>query len=334
MILVCGEALIDLFAGQPEGIEMPARAVAGGSPFNVAIGLARQGAPAAFLGGVSRDRFGEWLAERLRREGVDGRFMVRTDRLTTLSAVTTAADGQPRYSFHGEGAADRSLTMADMPDALPDEVQALTFGSYTMVVEPVGASFAALAEREHRRRVISIDPNLRPSVVGDMALWERAAEPFYRMATIIKASDEDVRTAWGGRFSVADAGAWWLDRGASLVVITTGADGAVAFSAAGQIGVPGRPVAVHDTVGAGDTFHAALLAQLWRTERLNRQAIAALDLPAIRELLAYATAAAAITVGRRGADLPTAAEVAATLGPQRQGAGAGAAPATSTSFNV
>ncbi|MFN3672588.1 MAG: carbohydrate kinase family protein [Bosea sp. (in: a-proteobacteria)] len=315
MIVVCGEALIDLFVGQPEGAEMPARAVAGGSPFNVAIGLARQGAPAAFLGGVSRDRFGEWLAERLRREGVDERFMVRTNRLTTLSAVTTAADGQPRYSFHGEGAADRSPTLADMPESLPDAVQALAFGSYTMVVDPVGASFAALAERERHRRVISVDPNLRPSVLGDMALWEKAAEPFYRMATIVKASDEDVDIAWGGRFSVTDAGAWWLDRGASLVVITTGGDGAVAFSAAGRIAVPGRPVPVQDTVGAGDSFHAALLAQLWRTGRLSQPAIAALDLPAIRELIVYATAAAAITVGRRGADLPTAAEVAASLRP-------------------
>lgn len=313
MILVCGEALIDLFVGPPEGREMPARAVAGGSPFNVAIGLARQGVPAAFLGGVSRDRFGDLLAETLRQEGVDQRFLVRTDRLSTLSAVATAPDGQPSYSFHGEGAADRSLLPSDLPGELPPEVAALTFGSYTMVVEPVGSSFAALAEREHGRRVISVDPNLRPSVVGDMALWARAAERFYRTATLIKASDEDVRIAWGGQLSIGEAAAYWLERGASLVVITTGVQGAVAFSAAGQIAVPGRSVAVRDTVGAGDTFHAALLAQLVRTGHLTPQAVATLDLGAIGELIAYATAAAAITVGRRGADLPSAAEVAASL---------------------
>jgi fructokinase len=321
VILVCGEALIDLFVGPPEGTEMPARAVAGGSPFNVAIGLARQGVPAAFLGGISRDRFGELLAETLRKEGVDERFLVRTDRLSTLSAVATAPDGQPSYSFHGEGAADRSLTPADLPGELPPEIAALTFGSYTMVVEPVGSSFAALAEREHGRRVISVDPNLRPSVVGDMALWAGAAERFYRTATIVKASDEDVRIAWGGQISIGEAAAYWLDRGASLVVITTGVEGAVAFCAGGQIAVPGRPVTVRDTVGAGDTFHAALLAQLARTGRLTPQAVAALDLTAIGELTAYATAAAAITVGRRGADLPTAAEVAASLPPQASGRG-------------
>src|SRR5437762_3525245 len=113
MILVCGEALIDLFVGLREGSEMPARAVAGGSPFNVAIGLARLGISSAFLGGISRDRFGALLTDILAEEGVDRRFVVRTDRLSTISAVSTSPDGQPSYAFHGEGAADRSLEPSD-----------------------------------------------------------------------------------------------------------------------------------------------------------------------------------------------------------------------------
>jgi fructokinase len=313
MILVCGEALIDLFVGPPEGAEMPARAVAGGSPFNVAIGLARLGVPSAFLGGISRDRFGTLLADTLALEGVDDGFLVRTDRLSTISVVATASDGQPSYAFHGESAADRSLELSDLPAPLPPEIEALTFGSYTMAVEPVGSSFAALAEREKGRRVISVDPNLRPSVIGDMARWASAAERFYRTATLIKASDEDVRIAWGGRISIAEAAAYWLGCGARLVVVTEGARGATAFSAAGSISVPGRLVAVRDTVGAGDTFHAALLAQLSKTGRLHPDAIAALDTEAIGDLLAYSAAAAAVTVTRRGADLPTAADVEAIL---------------------
>jgi fructokinase len=313
MILVCGEALIDLFVGPPDGTEMPARAVAGGSPFNVAIGLARLGIESAFLGGISRDRFGQLLAETLVQEGVDDRFLLRTGKLSTISAIATASDGQPSYSFHGEGAADRSLEIADLPACLQPDIQALTFGSYTMVVEPVGSTFAALAERETGHRVISVDPNLRPTVVGDMARWAGAAERFYRSATLIKASDEDVRIAWDGQITIAEAASYWLDCGAKLVVITEGARGAVAFSEAGSISVPGRQVAVQDTVGAGDTFHAALLAQLAKTGRLHPEAIATLDLPVIAELLTYATAAAAITVTRRGADLPTAAEVEARL---------------------
>jgi fructokinase len=319
MILVCGEALIDLFVGPAEGAEMPARAVAGGSPFNVAIGLARLGVRSAFLGGISRDRFGTLLADTLALEGVDDRFLVRTDRLSTISAIATSRDGQPSYAFHGEGAADRSLERSDLPAALPAEIEALTFGSYTMVVEPVGSALAALAEREKGRRVISVDPNLRPTVFGDMARWASSAERFYRTATLIKASDEDVRIAWGGRVSIAEAAAYWLGCGAGLVVVTEGAKGATAFSAAGSVSVPGRSVVVCDTVGAGDTFHAALLALLAKTGRLHPDAIAALDAQAIGDLLAYATAAAAITVTRRGADLPTAADVEANLHPPRTG---------------
>ena len=309
MILVCGEALIDLFVRAHGGSDMSTHAVAGGSPFNVAVGLARLDVQTAFLSGISRDHFGAFLVDRLAREGVDGRFIVRTDRPSPISIVATSDDGQPNYTFHGEGAADRSLRLADLPRELPDDVQALTFGSYSMAVEPVGTTFAALAEREHGRRVISVAPNVRPAVVGDMKSWAVAAERFYRTATMIKTSDEDIRLAWGGRASIADAAAYWLACGAHLVVVTEGAKGATAFSTTGSVSVPGRCAVVRDTVGAGDTFHAALLARLAKTGRLRPEAIAALDPPAIRELLAYATAAAAITVSREGADLPTAADI-------------------------
>jgi len=313
VILVCGEALVDLFAGAGEGGEMSARIVAGGSPFNVAIGLARLGVETAFLGGVSRDGFGAFLADLLTREGVEGSYLVRTDRLTTISVVATGKDGHPSYAFHGEGAADRSLVAADLPLLLPESVRALTFGSYTMAVEPVGTAFAALAERERGRRVISVDPNLRPTAIGDMSGWHGAAERFYRAATIIKASDEDIRIAWDGQLTMAEAASYWLDLGAQLVVVTQGEQGATAYSAAGTVSVSGHRVTVADTVGAGDTFHAALLACLERTDRLRPEAITALDREALAELLAYAVAAASITVRRRGADLPRAAEVEAVL---------------------
>lgn len=313
MILVCGEALVDLFLDPPEGAEMAGRAVAGGSPFNVAIGLARLGVPVAFLGAISLDGIGAMLAERLAREGVDTRFTPRSDRLSTISAVATGADGQPSYGFHGEGAADRFLMPAHLPAELPPEVKALSFGSYSMAVEPTGSTLALLAEREHGRMVISVDPNVRPGVVPDMALWARAAERFYRAATIVKASEEDVHIAWGGKLSLQEAAAYWLGLGARLVVITRGAEGVAGFCAAGSVELPARAVGVRDTVGAGDSFHAALLARLSQTGRLSIEGIAGLDQAALGELLSYAVIAASITVGRRGADLPKAVEVEAEL---------------------
>src|SRR5208337_4149088 len=125
--------------------------------------------------------------------------------------------GQPNYAFHGEGGADRSLQLAHLPATLPDDIRALTFGSYSMAVEPAGTTLAALARREHGRRVISVDPNVRPTVVSDMQSWAIAAERFYRTATLIKASGEDIQVAWGGRVRAADAAAYWLNCGARLV---------------------------------------------------------------------------------------------------------------------
>jgi fructokinase len=316
MILVCGEALIDLFVSAHGRSEMSARALAaGGSAFNVAIGLARFGIRTAFLSGIRHDQFGVFLADRLACEGVDDGFLVRTDRPSTISIVARSSDGQPNYALRGEGAADRSLQLAQLPGSLPDDIQAQTFGSYSMAVEPFGTTLAALAQREHGRRLISIDANIRRAVACDMQSWTRATERFYRTATVIKASEEDVRVASDARLSIADAAAYWLKCGARLVMVTEGAKGATAFSATGSVSVPGRSVVVRDTVGAGDTFHAALLAQLGMTGRLHSEAIAALDLPAIRELLTYGTAATAITVSRDGADLPITADIDASTEP-------------------
>lgn len=321
MILVCGEALVDLILGEARGAEMAARAVAGGSPFNVAVGLARLGTPSAFLGGISRDGFGDLLAQVLRAEGVDGRYLARKDAPSTLAAVSPGPDGQPRYSFHGEGAADRMLTLADLPAELPEDVTALAFGSYTLAVEPAASAYAVLARREAGRRAISVDPNLRPAVVGDMARWQAAAAPFFAAATIVKTSDEDIRHAWGGRWSAADAVAYFRAQGAGLVVVTEGAKGATAFSAAGVLSVPAQRIVVGDTVGAGDAFHAALLARLQARGQLTIEAIASLTGEAIGDLMAYCTAAAAITCGRTGADLPTAREVEEILAATAQPVG-------------
>jgi fructokinase len=322
MILVCGEALVDVFVGDPgspAATALPAEIVAGGSPFNVALGLARLGAPAAFLGGLSSDRFGELLRGILSREGVDLTLAPVKTNPTTMSIVARGADGHPRYAFYGADAADRVFAKADLPGGLGDDVRCITMGSYTLAVEPVGEAYLALAEREAGRRVISIDPNLRPSIVGDLDRWTARFDRFATTASIVKASDEDIAIAYGGRLGVGEAAVRWQAAGAGLVVVTRGAQGAIAFPRAGEpLEVPGRRVAVVDTVGAGDTFHAALLANLDATGSLTPDRLAALSRDRLGEALTYAAAAAAITCSRRGADLPRAAEVAAALAPKER----------------
>lgn len=313
MILVCGEALIDLFPAADAGARHLVEAVPGGSPFNTAIGLARLGARSSFFGGLSGDGFGKLLRDSLAAEGVDLGHAVASDRLTTLSVVHRQPDGSAAYAFHGEGKADRAVTEADLPAVLPDDCRAITFGSYTIAVAPVADAHLALAKRESGRRAISIDPNVRLTVTPDMAAWRARFEGFLGLAHIVKSSDEDIAAAYGPDASVDEVARGWLDAGASLAFVTRGPNGASAYSAVGRIDTPGRPVTVVDTVGAGDTFHAAALAELDRMRRLSPATLPALTGDELREVLAYAVAAASITCTRKGADLPRDPEVRAAL---------------------
>lgn len=305
MILVCGEALIDLFVSDgPEG-DMRTEAVLGGSPFNVAIALSRLGQKAAFCGGLSRDRFGRALAQKLTSEGVDLSWSIHPDRLTTISVVATDSSGHPSYSFHGEGKADRHVTEADLPSTLPADIEAITFGSYTMAVSPVADAFLTLAKREFGQRTISIDPNVRPTVTPDMAEWRNRFEAFLPYASIVKASDEDLATAYPG----ADTESLvrrWHEAGPSLILVTHGKDGAVGYlSGESPVASPGRRVQVVDTVGAGDTFHAAVLAHLSGSGRLDRARFDGLTPSELQRTLEFAVAASSITCTRKGANVPT-----------------------------
>ena len=303
MFLVCGEALYDLFveAETPAGLRIDARI--GGSPFNVAVGLARLGRPAALLTGVSSDALGDRLAAALQSEGVETRFLARMANPTTLAVVALGPTGEPRYTFYGEGAADRSLTREDLPE-LPEAVSCLHFGSFSLVAEPTAGTLLALAEREHGRRFISLDPNVRANVEPDLVRWRREIERFARTADLVKLSEEDLGhldpTADPDRLAAA-----WLDEGARIVVLTRGAGGAVLWTTIGRIEHPGFPVEVVDTVGAGDAFQAALLCGLDEARHLaTAPGARPVTEPEAGRLLAFACDAAARSCARRGADFP------------------------------
>ena len=306
MIVVCGEALIDLFVGRPGPEGIATQAVAGGSPFNLALGLARLGTPSLFLSTLSRDAFGDFLLQRLEESRVDTRFVRRVPEATTLSVVATAADGQPHYTFHAEGA-DRARSPADVPE-FPDAVTAIAAGSYALGVEPVASAIEALLRRERGRRVVSLDPNIRPRVLGDVAAFRPRFEALLSAATIVKASVEDIEHLYGAADPAAVARGW-LARGPSLVVVTAGAGGASASFGDRHLFRAGIAVDVVDTVGAGDTFHAALLAHFSDRGMLSVERLARLTEEEVAAALDAATIAAAVTCTRRGADLPTRADV-------------------------
>lgn len=309
MIVVSGEALMDVFAAGPTATGLTLDARIGGSPLNVAIGLARLAEPVAFFGALSNGFLGDRLMQALAEERVDTGCTVRVEAPTTLSLVGLDAHGVPRYAFYGEGAADRHLH----PDALKrvPAAQAFHFGSYTMVVEPVATTQRALVEREWRRSVVAYDPNIRLNVEPDIQRWRDTLQWMLPRTALLKVSDEDLGLLFPGEDPAALA-ARWLAQGVKLVVVTRGAQGAWGFAAQGRVAAAPVSVQVEDTVGAGDTFQAALLCALAERDLLQHEALATLAPATLQAVLDFAARAAAITCSRRGADLPRRAE----LGPE------------------
>lgn len=303
MIVVCGEALMDVFdaGATASGNTLDARI--GGSPYNVALGLARLAQPVAFCGAISTGFLGQRLMRSLADEGIDTSCVQRSDAPTSICVIGLDVHGVPAYDFYGEHGADRQLDAGTALARVPADARAFHFGSYAVVVEPVAQAQRALIEREHARALISYDPNIRPTVEPSLQTWRGALAWMLPRTHLLKVSAEDLALLYPGR-SLDDVAAAWLAQGPRLVVITRGGDGALGFTAASRVQAAPIGVDVVDTVGAGDTFQAAMLAWLAEHDRLSIDGVATLDTEALQALLAFATRAAAITCSRRGADLP------------------------------
>lgn len=299
MILCCGEALIDMLPRESTSGEPAFAPYPGGAVFNTAIALGRLGVETSFFSGLSRDLFGEMLETALGASHVDASVAVRSDRPTTLAFVKLV-DGQARYAFYDENTAGRMLTPADLPDVT--EAEALFFGGISLVVDPCGAAYEALMLREAGKRVTMIDPNIRPGFITDERAYRARIERMLAVADIVKISDEDMD--WLG--TDADE---ILANGAALVCVTEGAKGVVGHWRGGSVRAEARRVQVVDTVGAGDTFNAGLLAGLSQAGLLDKTALAQLDETKVKPALDLGNRAAAITVSRAGANPPWANEL-------------------------
>lgn len=313
MILCAGEALIDMLPRQTLTGEAAFAPRPGGAVFNTAVALGRLGVPTGFLCGLSRDLFGQLLVRALAEAGVDTGLCPRLDRPTTLAFVTLE-DGQARYAFHDENTALRALTPADLRP-LPQGVTALFLGGISLVSEPCGSAFAALAEPGAAGdRVVMLDPNIRPGFVRDEPAYRTRLARLMARVDIVKLSDEDLRWLAPGRPEGAAIAALQA-AGPALVLLTRGAAGAEAYHAGGVVQVPAVPVRVADTVGAGDTFNAGVLAGLTRAGVLERAALRVLAPEVLAGALHLGVRAAAVTVSRPGADPPWAQELAAPGAP-------------------
>jgi fructokinase len=306
IVAVAGEAIVDLVPAPVGGYFEVAP---GGSPANVAVALARQGVPARLLARIADDVLGRRVREHLTVNGVQLDHAVHATEQTSMAMVAVAPDGGPSYDFRIAGTADWQWTPAELDGALDGPVVALHSGSLALTTPPGAAALRDLLTRAAGTVTISYDPNCRPLLMGDPADVLAGAHALLAVADVVKVSSEDLEWLSSGTTPEAVLEDW-LGRGPALVAVTLGGDGVLAGTAGGvRSRRPGVPVTVLDTVGAGDTFSAALLAGLHRRELLGaaaRPALRALDAETLEALLDEAALAAAITCSRRGADPPTA----------------------------
>ena len=306
MYLICGEALFDFFAQADSSAtanKVEFKAIAGGSPFNVAVGLQRLGIETALFAGLSTDYLGQRLKQVLQDEGISSRYLLEMDAPTTLAMVALDANGSPAYSFRGAGCADRQLQPHHLPQ-LGAEVRGLHVGSFSLVVQPIGDTLLALVKRESGRRLISLDPNVRLNPEPDIEVWRQRINELIPYADVIKVSDEDLELLYPGQDPQQIARSW-LGQRCQLVFLTRGSQGASVFSREhGQRTAPASTVKVADTVGAGDTFQAAVIAWLTEHELDSIEGLQQLSATQLDAVLDFATRAAALTCSKTGPDLP------------------------------
>lgn len=301
MIVICGDALIDFIPVElPDG-RAAYRPAPGGSCRNIASGLGRLGARAGFMGGLSTDFFGDVLAASLQADSVSLAHAVRLPGPSTLGFVKIG-DGEPAYAFYDQASAHQSWTRAAGP-ALADAVTALHVGSLTLIAPPVADECVALMREQKGRRVLSIDPNCRPSLTYDLPAYRARMDQMSKLADIIKLSAADLDYLRPGADPDRVARDW-IAGGVSLVVLTRGGEGASAWTRSGRVSVASSRVEIVDTVGAGDSFLSATLFQLDRIGLLSTGAIGRIGVAEAEAALAFAVKAAAVTCGRVGADPP------------------------------
>jgi fructokinase len=306
MILCCGEALIDMLPRETTLGEKGFAPYAGGAIFNTAIALGRLGVPTAFFTGLADDMMGEILRDTLVASNVDFSLCAIAARPSTVAYVKLV-NGQATYAFYDEGTAGRMITTADLP-VLGEDCEALHFGAISLIPSPCGETYEALLDRECGKHVISLDPNIRPGFIKDKQSHMARINRMAAKSDILKFSDEDLD--WFGlEGSPDDLANHWLQRGAKFVVITKGAEGASGYTKDIKVTVPSQRVTVVDTVGAGDTFDAGVLASLKMDNLLTKAQVASLGETAVRNALSLGAKAAAVTVSRAGANPPWAGEI-------------------------
>ncbi|SER39748.1 fructokinase [Faunimonas pinastri] len=306
MLLSCGDALVDFMPAKDAQGRDAYVPVVGGSCLNVAVAMARLGAPTGLVGGISDDMFGAMIAEHAEASNVDLRYVTRSPTETTLAFVRFV-HGEPHYAFYDEASATRRWTYkaGSIPFA---DVEVLHVGSTSLIHDPVSSETLAMVREAAAATTVSFDPNCRPNLVGDIDDYRRRMDGFMALADIVRMSDVDFEYLYGeGDYDLfAEAR---LAAGNALVVITRGGDGVTAWAKSGRVEVASPKIDVADTIGAGDTFQGASLVALVETGVIGKAALASISPEALRKVLAFGVTCAGITCSRPGANPPRRVEI-------------------------
>ncbi len=311
MLLSCGDALVDFLPVKSVDGRDAAVPVVGGSCLNIAVGMARLGAPAGFVGGISTDLFGRMIADHALMSQVDLSYATRSEHETTLAFVRHIA-GEPQYVFYDEATASQNWIYRR--GSIPfDEIEAIHVGSTTLANDNGAAQALAMIEDAGGSTTISFDPNCRPNLVRHKVRYVDRMNAFAAAANIVRMSDVDFEFLYGGS-DCGERAKSLIAAGASLVVVTRGIKGAQAWHReAGLVEVQAPAIDVVDTIGAGDSFQAALLFALRAIGRIKTSALAQMNSGELRRALSFASMCAAFTCGHAGADPPRRSDVGPAL---------------------
>jgi fructokinase len=310
MIVSIGEALIDFIYQETEtaAVYQP---VPGGSPFNTAIAMARLDVPTAFLSSISTDMFGKMLTRHLENNRVDLTAVIESENPTTL-AFAKIVNGAAEYAFFSNGSADRSITaeaMAEVVSLLPASPICYQIGSISLLLEPGASEIFSFIKNRPEGILVSFDPNIRPSLVTNRDAYLARLAELFKESDVVKISDEDLVWIFPGK-SIDEAAAAIISYGAAVCVVTAGKKGVYWFSENTRHYLAARDITITDTIGAGDTFHAGLLAFLYWSRNLSKDRLKALSLSDADTALKYASMAAEINCTHKGADPPKTEELA------------------------
>ncbi len=308
MILCCGEALIDMIPTQTVTGQEAFVPHAGGAVFNTAIALGRLGRPVQLLTGLSRDLFGKQLKEFLATSQVGADYLIQSSRPTTLAFVKLE-NGHAKYAFYDENTAGRMIEVSDLPQPGAD-VSALFFGGISLACEPCADTYAAFLAQEGAGRAVMMDPNIRPGFAPDEVRYRERLQRMLAQADMVKVSDEDLAWIEPDHEGLEAQARALQAQGPAVVLVTRGAEGALGLLPDGDIvTVAAERAEVVDTVGAGDTFNAGVMARLDELGLLNKPALRTLTAEPLAQALAFGAKVAAITVARAGANPPWASEL-------------------------